>query len=156
MKLVLPPVGTRGVEIPKAVRPLVRAMSWTGRLMFRVGMKIQGRPLLRLITVGARSGKRRETVLGWFPDDHRPESFLIVASNAGSARHPGWAYNLAANPGQAKADLGEGEVAVDAELLPGEERASAWDMVVDLAPGYGSYIEKTDREIPIFRLTPRS
>lgn len=123
--------------------------------MFRLGIKIQGRPLLRLITVGARSGKRRQTVLGWFPDDRRPESVLVVASNAGSARHPGWAHNLVANPGQAMVDLGEGEVAVDAELLSAEERASAWAKVVELAPGYGSYTEKTDREIPIFRLTPR-
>jgi F420H(2)-dependent quinone reductase len=130
-------------------------MSWTGRVMFRLGIKIQGRPLIRLITVGARSGKRRQTVLGRFPDDRRQESVLVVASNAGSARHPGWAYNLVANPSQAKADLGEGEVAVDAELLSSKERASAWDKVVELAPGYGSYTEKTDREIPIFRLTPR-
>lgn len=127
-----------------------------GRLMFRLGVKIQGQPLLSLTTVGARSGKRRRTVVGWFADDQRPGSFLIVASNAGSARHPGWAYNLAASPDRAMVDLGEGEFAVDADVLSGEARESAWEKVVDLAPGYGSYLDKTDREIPIFRLTPRS
>ena len=151
--LALPPGGTRGVELPRAVRPLVRAMMWTGGLMFRLGVKVQGRPLLRLSTVGTRSGLRREAVLGWFPENSRPETWVVVASNAGSARHPGWAYNLAKNPDEAKVDLGEGELAVDVQLLAGAEREAVWNRVVDMAPGYGSYREKTDREIPIFRLT---
>jgi deazaflavin-dependent oxidoreductase (nitroreductase family) len=130
-------------------------MMWTGTLMFRLGLKVQGRPLLRLITVGARSGKRREAVLGWFPDDGHPDSWIVVASNAGSARHPGWAHNLAANPNQAIVDVGEGPTAVDAELLGGEERQAAWDRVVEMAPGYGAYLGKTDRQMPLFRLTRR-
>jgi len=122
--------------------------------MFRLGVKVQGRPLLRLVTVGARSGKRRVAVLGWFPTES-DESWFIVGSNAGSARHPGWAHNLAAHPDEVRIDLGEGEFAVDAGLLHGADRESVWDRVVEMAPGYGSYLEKTDREIPIFKLTRR-
>ena len=154
--LDLPPSGTRGAELPKAVRPVLKAMMGTGGLMFRLGMKIQGRPLLRLSTVGARSGKRRMAVLGWFPDGTRSDSWQVVGSNAGSARHPGWAHNLVRNPDHVTVDVGEGPTAVDVELLGGEERRSAWDRVVEMAPGYGYYLEKTDREIPIFRLTRRS
>ncbi len=124
-----------------------------GNLMFRLGIKVQGRSLLRLTTVGAHTGKPRRVSLGWFPDDDRSDSWLVVASNAGSARHPGWAHNLAANPNEATVDLGDGELAVEAEALTGDERESAWARVVELAPGYGSYLEKTDREIPIFRLS---
>jgi hypothetical protein len=40
------------------------------------------------------------------------------------------------------------------DSLHGQERAEAWDRIVDLAPGYGAYTEKTDREIPVIRLTP--
>jgi deazaflavin-dependent oxidoreductase (nitroreductase family) len=151
----LPPSGTRGVEIPQAVRPLIRAMSWTGSLMFRLGVKIQGRPLVRLTTVGARTGKTRHTVLGSFPDQDRPESILVVASNAGSARHPGWAHNLAKEPDSAMIETGDGDQRVDVEIMTGPDRESAWARVVEMAPGYGSYVEKTDRQIPIFRLTPR-
>ena len=122
--------------------------------MFRLGVKVQGRPLLRLETVGARSGQRRNSVLGWFPSES-DESWFIVGSNAGSARHPGWAHNLAANPDAARIDLGNGEFGVDAGLVHGADRESVWNRVVELAPGYGSYLEKTDREIPIFRLTRR-
>jgi deazaflavin-dependent oxidoreductase (nitroreductase family) len=129
---------------------------WTGGVMFRLGMKVQGRPLLRLSTVGARSGQRRESFLGWFPSESdRAEAWIVVASNAGSARHPGWAYNLAKYPDQARVDIGDGEIAVDVELLAGAERESIWNRVVNTAPGYGAYREKTDREIPIFRLTRR-
>lgn len=151
----LPPTGTRGAELPKVLRPLIKAMMGTGGLMFRLGAKVQGRPLLRLSTVGARSGKRREAVLGWFPDGDHSDSWLVVGSNAGSARHPGWAHNIAANPDRVTVDVGEGPIAVDAELLGGEEHEAAWGRVVHMAPGYGAYLEKTDREIPIFRLTRR-
>jgi len=150
--LELPPRGTRGTEFPKALRPLMKAMGWMGNLMMRFGAKVQGRPLLRLRTTGAKSGKRRDTVLGWFPDGDRDDSWLVVASNAGSARHPAWAFNLAKSPGSAFVDLGEGEFPVEAGLLTGAEREAVWDQVVELAPGYGRYLEQTDREMPIFRL----
>jgi deazaflavin-dependent oxidoreductase (nitroreductase family) len=124
--------------------------------MFRLGFKVQGRPLIRLDTLGARSGKRRKAVLGSFPSEDKAEAWLVVASNAGSARHPGWAYNLAKNPGEATVDAGDGEAAVEVELLTGTERDATWQRIVDLAPGYGAYTQKTDREMPIFRLTRRS
>ena len=152
----LPPSGTRGAEIPGFVRPLLRMMTWVGDVMFRLRFKVQGRPLLRLTTVGARSGKRRKSVLGWFPDDERQGSWMVVASNNGSGRHPGWAHNLVRNPSESMVDVGEGDVPVDVELLAGAEREKTWSQVVELAPGYGRYTEKTDREIPIFRLTPRA
>jgi deazaflavin-dependent oxidoreductase (nitroreductase family) len=151
----LPPSGTRGAEFPKVFRPLMKAMGWVGSLMFRFGVKVQGRPLLRLTTKGAKSGKRRETVLGWFADGDLDGSWFVVASNGGSARHPAWALNLAENPGDALVDLGNGEFPVEAEFLAGAERDSVWSQVVALAPGYGRYLEKTDREIPIFRLIRR-
>jgi len=124
--------------------------------MFRVGLKVQGRPLLRLGTVGARSGKPRTSVLGWFPDDERPGSWIVVASNGGAARHPAWAHNLVRDPTSAMVDAGEGEVPVVAEMFTGAERDRVWGRVVDTAPGYGRYEQKTDREIPLFRLTPRA
>lgn len=151
----LPPAGTYGTSIPKPIRPLVKAMSWSGDLMFRFGAKVQGRPLARLETVGARTGKLRRTVLGTFPDDDHPDAWIVVASNAGGARHPGWAHNLVANPDGVIIDTGDGPVSVNVEMLRAEERKRMWDKVVEMAPGYGPYTEKTDREIPLFRLTPR-
>jgi deazaflavin-dependent oxidoreductase (nitroreductase family) len=132
---------------------MARAFGGLGTLLFRSGVKVQGQSLLRLRTVGARTGRIRHTILGWFPD--REGSWIVVASNAGGRRHPGWAFNLAKSPAEARVDLGEGEVDVVAELLTGADRESVWEMVVDRSPGYGRYLEKTDRQIPLFRLTAR-
>jgi deazaflavin-dependent oxidoreductase (nitroreductase family) len=151
----LPPAGTYGTSIPKLVGYLFKAMSWGSVLMFRMGTKIQGRPLARLQSVGARTGKPRRVILGTFPDEAHSDSLIVVASNAGAAKHPGWAYNLVSNPGLVTIDTGDGPVAVDVELLAAEDRGRMWDKVVDMAPGYGRYNEKTDRQIPLFRLTPR-
>jgi len=142
------------VELPKFAQSLFKATSSLGDLMFRLGVKIQGRPLLRLGTVGARTGKKRTSVLGWFPDEARSESWIVVASNGGAPRHPGWAYNLAKSPASGTVELGKGEpVPVLSEMLTGAERDHAWSRIVETAPGYGRYEEKTDREIPVFRLT---
>jgi deazaflavin-dependent oxidoreductase (nitroreductase family) len=154
-EITLPPSGTRGSSISKPLRLVFKVLSPVGTLMFRMGRKIQGRPLARLESVGARTGKTRRVILSTFPGDGPPDSSVIVASNGGSARHPGWAYNLAANPNQVRIDTGEGLVAAEVELLAPEERDRMWNQVVDMAPGYRSYTEKTDREIPLFRLTPR-
>jgi deazaflavin-dependent oxidoreductase (nitroreductase family) len=135
--------------------------------MFRVAggwMRIQGRPLLQLTTVGAKTGQRRQTTLGYFPDttaeasaagSEKGESWLIVASAAGAAKHPAWYVNLAKNSDKVWVELGpeRGRVrAVRPESLKGGERARAWEEVVRLAPGYGMYAEQTDRVIPIVRL----
>lgn len=155
-EIELPPQGTRGFEMPELARPLFKGLAFIGDLMFRFGGKVQGRPLLRLGTVGARTGKHRETVLGWFPDREREASWIVVASNAGSARHPAWAYNLAANPKEATVDMGGGKTRVDVELVGGSERRLIWNDVVEMAPGYRRYEEKADREMPMSRLTGRS
>jgi len=124
-------------------------------------MRVQGRPLLELETVGAKSGARRHTVLGWFPEafaepaQNAPEpidSWLVVASNAGSARHPAWFLNVARHPDQTWIAIGRRRIKVRPETLEGAERQRAWQQITGLAPGYAGYQEKTDRVIPIVRL----
>ena len=92
-------------------------------------------------------------MLAWFPDDGSTDSGLIVGSNGGSARHPGWAYNLVKHPEGAAIDRGKGPVPVIAQLLSSAEREAAWKRVVNRAQRYQRYKTKTDREIPIFRLS---
>ncbi|MDQ2912878.1 MAG: nitroreductase/quinone reductase family protein [Chloroflexota bacterium] len=76
----------------------------------------------------------------------------MVASNAGSARHPGWFLNLAKNPGQVWITTRKRRIKVRPETLEGVERDRAWHEITSLAPGYGRYLEITDRVIPIVRL----
>ena len=141
--------------MPRWLLAVFRAMNLVSFRLFGRRMRIQGRPLLLLTTIGAKTGRRRQTTLAYFPDEERTsESWLIVASAAGSAAHPSWYVNLARDP-RAWIEVDGGERAVRAESLHAEERERAWRRVVALAPGYGPYAEKTDREIPIVRLVPR-
>src|SRR5207247_1304214 len=76
-------------------------------------MRVQGRPLLLLETTGARSGKRRHTTLGWFPDeDQTRRAWIIVGSGAGSAEHPAWCLNLSRHPEDVWIEVGGERIAV--------------------------------------------
>jgi len=157
VSIVVPPRGTRGSEFPRFARALMRVMQGPFQMAFqRFGhrMRVQGRPLVALETVGAKSGSRRHAVVGSFPEIAAavPSSWVVVASNAGSARHPGWFLNLAKNPDQVWITTGNRRIKVRPETLEGAERDRAWQEITSLAPGYGRYLESTDRVIPIVRL----
>jgi deazaflavin-dependent oxidoreductase (nitroreductase family) len=124
-------------------------------------MRVMGQPLLLLATVGARSGKARQTLLCRFPDepleagrDAVDRTWLVVASGAGSARHPARFLNVARHPDQVWVEIAKRRRHVRPESLTGVERARAWRRIVALAPGYAAYQEQTDREIPVIRLRP--
>ena len=153
--------GTRGsgfLNMPPWALKLFHLVNLGG---FRLGgrwMKVQGRTLLLLTTVGAKTGQRRRTTLGFFPDSTGSgggDTWLVVASKAGTATHPAWYINMAKNPDKVWAEIGtdQGRVRkVKPESLKGEERERAWQEVVRLSPGYAKYQEQTDRVIPIVRL----
>jgi deazaflavin-dependent oxidoreductase (nitroreductase family) len=153
----LPPAGTRGFAPPKIAQSIFRALTGFSHLVQRTmgdRMKVQGQRLLMLTTVGAKTGKRRQAGLARFTDPDHQGSWLIVGSNAGAARHPGWCHNIVAHPDQVWITIAGVTSQVRPELLTPDERDKAWQMVVSLAPGYRRYETTTDRQIPIFRLTP--
>lgn len=161
MPIVVPPRGTRGTGVPGFARALMRVMQGPYLMAFRRfgdRMRVQGRPLVELETVGAKSGSPRHAVLGSFPEIAAtlPSSWVVVASNAGSARHPAWFLNMAKNPDQVWIMTGKRRIKVQPETLEGAERDRAWQEVISLAPGYGHYREDTDRLIPIVRLRQES
>ena len=109
-------------------------------------MRVQGRPLVELETVGSKSGSRRQAVVGSFPEIAAAgTSSWVVASSAGSARHPAWFLNLAKKPDQVWITFGKRRVKVRPETLEGAERDRAWQEITSLAPGYGRYLEVSDR-----------
>ncbi|NUR95918.1 MAG: nitroreductase family deazaflavin-dependent oxidoreductase, partial [Kribbellaceae bacterium] len=70
--------------------------------------------------------------------------------------NPDWYYNLAANPDKVRIDVDGETVDVRAEQLHGTERDEAWQHIVATAPRFAGYQKKTDRELPLIRLVPRS
>jgi deazaflavin-dependent oxidoreductase (nitroreductase family) len=122
-------------------------------IVFRLfrNRSFNGGRVLMLTTVGARSGAQRRSLLGCFPDGDN--AWIIVGSAGGAARHPAWIFNLAKHPGQVGVEIGNRKIKVDPETLTGDARAQAWRRIVAASPGYGLYEKKTDREIPLVRLT---
>ena len=145
------PGGTRGARVPPSnavTRALNRvAMSWHRRS----GDRFQGMDLLYLTTVGAKTGQKRQSTVARFAD--RDDAWLVVASAGGSPRHPAWYHNIAAHPDQVWIDFGGRHLQVTPTQLEGDERAQAWQRITQLQPRYASYVQKTDREIPVIRLS---
>ena len=159
MPVRVTPRGTRGSTMFDQPPWLMRIMAGANVAFFRLmgrRARVQGRPLLLLTTVGAKSGKRRQATLGWFDDEPpRVDTWLIVASKGGSATHPGWYVNLARRPKDTTIEVDGETIAVEPQSLEGPERERAWARIVALAPGYGKYAVTTDREIPVVRLVRR-
>jgi deazaflavin-dependent oxidoreductase (nitroreductase family) len=127
-------------------------MRFFTELMYRIfrNRSFMGNPVLRLTTVGARSGQERHTVLTYFPDGAK--AWLIVGSAGGAIAHPAWLFNMARHPDQVWIELGSRKLKVRPHTLEGDDRARSWKRIVDQSPAYGTYTTKTDREIPVIRL----
>ena len=113
-----------------------------------------GRNLVVMHTVGAKTGEARLNPVRGF---HEGGNWLVAASYAGEPVDPAWAHNLRAHPEldvEVAGDTGVETVAVRATELPKPERDAAWVGIVAEAPGFADYEKKTDRVIPVFRLTP--
>lgn len=107
-------------------------------------------PVLILTTTGRKTGKQRSTTLLYHADG---DALVVVGSNAGSERAPAWALNLLAHP-EACAQIGSQRRPVRARLTAGTERADLWATMNAMYLGYDDYRARTDREIPVFVLTP--
>ena len=109
---------------------------------------LQGRPIIVMTSVGAKSGKLRKIALMRVEHDG---DYAVVASKGGAHSHPTWYYNLVANP---HVELQDGAEKHDyrARELSGEERAIWWARANETWPAYEGYQTKTDRLIPVFVL----
>jgi deazaflavin-dependent oxidoreductase (nitroreductase family) len=114
------------------------------------GTDMKGKPLILLTTIGAKSGKVRKTPL--MRVEHNGE-YAVVASLGGAPKNPVWYYNVKKNP---RVELQDGDTTRDYEAREvfGDEKATWWERAVEAWPDYADYQKKTDRQIPVFVLTP--
>src|ERR1700712_2150564 len=116
------------------------------------GTELKGRPVILLTTIGAKTGKVRKTPL--MRVEHGGE-YAVVASLGGAPKNPVWYYNIVANP---RVELQDGAETkdYDSREVFGDEKAAWWERAVATWPDYAEYQTKTDRQIPVFVLTPVS
>ena len=105
---------------------------------------------LLLTTRGRRSGRERTVVLQYFPDG---DAMIVAAANDGGAAHPGWYFNLTAEPA-ARVEVMGRTIPVRAEELPPDEAATWWGRILERSPDYERYARATMRTFPIIRLVP--
>jgi len=144
-----------------ARREMDRVSDWNDKMIaeFREGNGTAGRfgrALVIMHTTGAKSGHERLVPVAGFPTD---DGWMVVASAAGSPKHPGWYHNLTKHPEfeiefAAEGD-GIGTAKVHAtEITDDAAYDAAWKAVTTTMPGFLEYPKTTQgRRIPIFRLT---
>jgi deazaflavin-dependent oxidoreductase (nitroreductase family) len=107
--------------------------------------------ILFLFTTGRRSGKERRTALFHIRDG---PDLIVVASNAGSARAPGWWRNLEADP-DAEVRLGSERRRVRARRASADEEARLWPELIRRYDSWRRYRATTERDLPVVILGPR-
>lgn len=109
-----------------------------------------GLPVVRLTTIGAKTGRERTVPLLGIEDD---EKWVLIASNWGNENHPSWYYNLRANP-EVRLSHDNQTKQYTAREATEEERPKYWEQAKELYPNYESYQQYTGgRQIPIVVLT---
>ena len=118
----------------------------------KVGGKTMGMPVLKLTTVGRKSGDRRTTMLT--SPLIEGDDVILVASFGGDDRHPAWYLNLVAEP-DVEIEIDGSKRLMRAHVADGDERTRLWVAVTTKHDNYASYQRKTDRQIPVVVLSPR-
>jgi len=117
---------------------------WLGRVP-------SGAPVCLLTTRGRKSGQFRTVPLLFLAEG---DDLIVVASQGGAPQHPGWYFNLVADP-QAEVQVGRRHFPVAARTVTAETKAALWPRLVTLYPPYETYQRRTTRSIPVVRLSPR-
>ena len=150
MTVTITPNGTRGFKAPAAFRPLARLHASIYKLVGGRGH----RNMVVLTTLGSKSGQERSSTVASFPE--ADGKWLVVASMGGEARHPSWYLNLAKNPDHVFLQVRGERYRVRPASLHGADREAAWKRITSEMSNFAEYQTKTDREIPVVRLTRKS
>ena len=119
----------------------------------RIGHRMIGVPSLLLRSTGRRTGQVRTSALVYARDG---DGYVLVASNGGSDRPPGWLFNIEAKPG-VEIQVGRTRSAATARVVTADDPdyPRLWKLVNDRNYGrYDSYQVKTERKIPLVVVTP--
>ncbi|HEY7419807.1 MAG TPA: nitroreductase family deazaflavin-dependent oxidoreductase [Ktedonobacteraceae bacterium] len=128
-----------------------RTMTWMyEKSKVQVGSRLDKMRMLVLYTTGRKSGKMRSHTLQYMPDG---ANYVIVASNNGQDRHPGWYHNLLSNP-HVRVQIGRRQQAAQATVAGPEEYDQLWPRLIAQNPLWEAYTRRTTRKIPVVILHP--
>ena len=108
--------------------------------------------MLRLRTVGRRSGKERVAILGYFEDG---SDLVTMAMNGWGDPEPAWWLNLQAHP-DVTVDLPGGSRTVHARAADKDERPRLWAMLATYDKDLDGYAARRSGETAVVILSPRA
>ena len=79
--------------------------------------------MMRLTTIGRRTGQERAVMVGYFEDG---PNLVTMAMNGWAEAEPAWWLNLQAHP-EVSVDVSDGRRKVRGRAAEGEERSQLWD-----------------------------
>ncbi len=136
---------TEAINFDEMNRKVIEEFRATGG---KAGGMFEGKPLVLVHHVGAKSGTQRIAPLVPLLEDGR---IFIFASKGGADTNPDWYHNLVANPNTV-VELGTETFPVTARVLSGPERDEVYAKQVAVEPQFGEYQRNTSRVIPVVEL----
>jgi F420H(2)-dependent quinone reductase len=116
----------------------------------RIGNKVGDGPVLLLTTTGRKSGEQRTAPILYLA---HAENFILIDTNGGNEKLPGWSHNLKAKP-EAEVEIRRRKLAVTARVAVGAERDELWRACVAQYSGFDQYVEWLDRTPSVWVLEP--
>lgn len=113
----------------------------------KLGQKVAGVPVLKMTTIGRKSGEPRTIML--MSPVQVGDALVIVASKGGEPTHPAWYLNLLAQPEVKVEWMGGPEKTMVATVATAAEKAELWPKIVAAFDRYAGYQKRTERDIPI-------
>jgi deazaflavin-dependent oxidoreductase (nitroreductase family) len=108
--------------------------------------------MLRLRTIGRRSGQERSAILGYYEDG---PNLVTLAMNGWAEAEPAWWLNLQARP-ETTIDLVDGPRAVRARAAEGDERARLWARWRDVGDDVDAYATRRPSGTAVVVLEPHN
>jgi deazaflavin-dependent oxidoreductase (nitroreductase family) len=132
----------------------VRLLSKAHAVLYRasggwVGRRLVNNDMLLLTTTGRTTGTTHTVPLLYLTDG---DDFIVIASYGGRPNHPDWYRNLSVLP-SGTIQVNGNHHAVEASTLSVAERSAWWPAIVAAYGDYETYQSRTDRVIPVVRLT---
>jgi F420H(2)-dependent quinone reductase len=119
----------------------------------RIGLRSPGKAfgMLRLATIGRRSGRPRVAIVGYLEDG---PNLVTLAMNGWAEAEPAWWLNLQAQP-DTTVELSDGVRAVRGRAAEGEERDHLWARWREFSPDYDSWAAMRSGPTAVVVLEPR-
>lgn len=152
----MPDEGNGNASLPP--RWFVRLAWSTHRALYRItggrlGLRRPVRDrwgMMRLTTIGRRSGEERSVILGYFEDG---ANLVTMAMNGWADPEPAWWLNLQAHP-EATVDVPAGHLRVRGRAAEGEERERLWSRWREIDENLDAYAALRSRETAVVVLEP--